>query len=87
MGGRYGAESSISNSCYNAAFGSRVGFLLPEWVVNPKEFLILPDEKKATPKRRYPALYEKIIPLALGLILLAIVVLLVVIVVVFAGAR
>jgi len=47
----------------------------------------LPDEKKATPKRRYPALYEKIIPLALGLILLAIVVLLVVIVVVFVGAR
>ena len=47
----------------------------------------MPDEKKATPKRHYPALYEKIIPLALGLILLAIVVLLVVIVVVFAGAR
>ncbi len=52
-----------------------------------EESLLLPDEKKSTPKRHYPALYEKIIPLALGLILLAIVVLLVVIVAVFAGAR
>ena len=47
----------------------------------------MPEEKKAYPKRQYPAVYEKVIPLALGLIVVAIVVLLVIIVVVLAGAR
>jgi hypothetical protein len=47
----------------------------------------LPEEKEAHPKRHYPAVYEKIIPLALGFIAIAIVVLLVIIVVVLAGAR
>jgi hypothetical protein len=37
------------------------------------------DEKRASPKRRYPGLYDKAIPIALGIIVLAVVVLLVVI--------
>ena len=38
-----------------------------------------PDDKRASSKRRYPEFYEKAIPIALGIIVLAIVVLLVVI--------
>jgi hypothetical protein len=37
------------------------------------------DDKRTTPKRRYPALYEKAIPIALGIIVLAIVILLIII--------
>jgi hypothetical protein len=37
------------------------------------------SDKRTTPKRRYPAFYEKVIPIALGIIVLAIVVLLVLI--------
>ena len=37
------------------------------------------DDKRAQPKRRYPGLYEKLIPIALGIIALAIIVLLIVI--------
>ena len=47
----------------------------------------MPGENSAPPKRHYPPIYERIIPLALGLIGVAIIVLLVVIVVVLASAR
>jgi hypothetical protein len=47
----------------------------------------MPSENNAPPKRHYPPIYEKIIPLALGLIGVAIIVLLVIIVVVLVGAR
>jgi hypothetical protein len=43
-------------------------------------------ENNPPPKRHYPPIYEKIIPLALGLIALAVIILLVVIVAVLAGA-
>ncbi len=45
----------------------------------------MPDENSSPPKRRYPPVYEKIIPIALGVIVVAIVVLLLVIVGVLAG--
>jgi hypothetical protein len=47
----------------------------------------MPQTEKPRPKRQYPAVYEKIIPLALGVIAVAIVVLLIIIVIVLAGAR
>ena len=37
------------------------------------------DDKRTASKRRYPAFYEKVIPIALGIIVLAIVILLVII--------
>ena len=37
-------------------------------------------DKHGSPKRQYPAFYERLIPIALGIIILAIVVLLIVIV-------
>ena len=36
-------------------------------------------DKRVSPKRRYPGAYEKMIPIAIGIIVLAIVVLLIVI--------
>ena len=37
------------------------------------------NDKRAAPERRYPALYEKVVPITLGIIVLAIVVLLIII--------
>jgi hypothetical protein len=45
----------------------------------------LKEENNASPKRRYPALYERLIPIALVIIFVAFVVLMVVIVCVLAG--
>ena len=36
-------------------------------------------DKRTSPKRRYPGFYEKVIPIALGIIIVAIVVLLIII--------
>jgi hypothetical protein len=43
------------------------------------------SDHKTPQKRRYPPLYEKLIPIAIGLIIIAIVVVLVIIVLVMAG--
>jgi hypothetical protein len=56
-------------------------------VVFREELLTLPEGKETHSKRQYPAVYEKVIPLALGVIAIAIVALLVIIMVVLAGAR
>jgi hypothetical protein len=45
----------------------------------------LKDKNNVPPKRRYPLLYEKIIPIMLGIIIVAIIVLLVFIIVVLVG--
>jgi hypothetical protein len=47
----------------------------------------MPDAKGPQPKRHFPPLYEKLIPVAFVFIAVAIVVLLVVIAVVLSGAR
>ena len=45
------------------------------------------EEKEPAPKRHYPPVYEKIIPVAIGAIVVAIVVLLIIIAVVLAGVQ
>jgi hypothetical protein len=47
----------------------------------------LSDAKKPSPNRHYPAIYEKLIPVAMAAICIAIVILLAIIVIVLAGAR
>ena len=61
------------------------------WAINPPyklDDMNTPSHPKPSPpQRQYPPVYEKIIPIALGVIALAIIVLLVVIFVVLAGAH
>jgi hypothetical protein len=45
----------------------------------------MPEEKDAPPRRRYPSQYEKVVPIALGVIVLAIAVLVIVILAVALG--
>lgn len=43
------------------------------------------EEKGGPPKRQYPAFYEKVVPIALGIIVVAIVLLLLVVLAVLTG--
>jgi uncharacterized RDD family membrane protein YckC len=61
------------------------GFPITEGWLKPPERRDLRGKANAPPKRHYPPLYEKLIPIALGILVVTILLLLVVIVSVLAG--